>query len=189
MVKKKRTASKGPDERLEEGVTTPRGGTGTPRGGAGTPRGGGSTPRGQAAKVRDPAARSKAHEEAANDPATQLEASFEDRFEDEFEEEEVVEDDDEEEESEDDEEDEEMGNQRKQIWRPGVDDIEEGEQLDVEMSCYDMLHRAQVDWPCLSFDIMPDSLGMQRSTYPMTCYVIAGTQADESANNRLYVMK
>lgn len=79
--------------------------------------------------------------------------------------------------------------QPRRIWRPGIDEIQEGEQLDVEPGTYDMLHRAQVEWACLSFDILRDDLGAQRTTYPMTAYVVAGTQAKEAADNRVYMMK
>lgn len=75
------------------------------------------------------------------------------------------------------------------IWRPGIDRLEEGEQLDMEPGSYDLIHKAQVEWPCLSFDIIRDDLGAQRTTYPMTAYVVAGTQAEKSDDNRLYMMK
>eukprot|EP00435_Cladocopium_sp_Y103_P015161 s1401_g3.t1 len=77
----------------------------------------------------------------------------------------------------------------KMIWRPGIDALEDGEQLDVEPGTYDMLHRAQVEWPCLSVDVIRDDLGAQRSTFPMTAYVVAGSQASRTEDNRLYVMK
>ncbi|EER14610.1 glutamate rich WD-repeat protein, putative, partial [Perkinsus marinus ATCC 50983] len=54
---------------------------------------------------------------------------------------------------------------------------------------YTMLHRAEVEWPCLSFDTVQDSLGASRKKYPMTCYVVAGTQADTAKNNKIVVMK
>jgi len=91
------------------------------------------------------------------------------------------------EEEDDDEEEEDTG--PKHIWRPGVDTIEEGEQLDVEPGTYDMLHRAQVEWPCLSLDVVRDDLGAQRTTYPMTAYVVAGSQAANVEDNRIYMMK
>lgn len=137
-------------------------------------------------KLRDPASRTAEHEKAAAEGERALQEEFEDPFGDEFESEDCYEDDGEGEEEEDDVD---MEEGPKAVFRPGIDHLEDGEQLDVDMSSYDMLHRAQVDWPCLSFDIMPDTLGMNRNTYPMTCYVIAGTQADETENNRLYVMK
>lgn len=97
--------------------------------------------------------------------------------------------DEEEEVQEGDEEEEEEGSEQLQIWRPGIDEVKEGEQLDVEPGTYDMLHRAQVEWPCLSFDVMRDALGAQRTTYPMTAYVVTGSQAARAEDNRIYVMK
>jgi len=58
-----------------------------------------------------------------------------------------------------------------------------------DLSTYDLLHKAQVDWPCLSFDIVRDTLGAQRTTYPMTAYIVAGTQAEQAADNKIYMMK
>ena len=43
--------------------------------------------------------------------------------------------------------------------------------------------------PCLSFDIIPDGLGNDRTDFPLTTYLIAGTQAAHSFTNRLIVMK
>lgn len=93
------------------------------------------------------------------------------------------------EEAEEEEEDEDEQEQPKRVFRPGIDEIQEGEQLDVEPGTYDMLHRAQVEWPCLSFDVLRDELGAQRTAYPMTAYVVAGTQAKEASENRVYMMK
>mmetsp|Transcript_94147 Transcript_94147/g.196462 ORF Transcript_94147/g.196462 Transcript_94147/m.196462 type:complete len:501 (+) Transcript_94147:131-1633(+) len=78
---------------------------------------------------------------------------------------------------------------KSRVWRPGVDQIQDGEHLDVEPGAYHMLHRAQVEWPCLSFDVLRDELGAHRTAYPMTAYVVAGTQARNEADNRLYMMK
>lgn len=75
------------------------------------------------------------------------------------------------------------------IWVPGVDKLEEGEQLEVDMSTYDMLHRVQTEWPCLSLDILADDLGAQRSSFPHTAYVAAGTQAEKVEDQRILVMK
>eukprot|EP00927_Polykrikos_kofoidii_P054537 TRINITY_DN48947_c0_g1_i1.p1 TRINITY_DN48947_c0_g1~~TRINITY_DN48947_c0_g1_i1.p1 ORF type:complete len:503 (-),score=114.81 TRINITY_DN48947_c0_g1_i1:66-1574(-) len=79
--------------------------------------------------------------------------------------------------------------QQVRIFRPGVDEVLEGEQLDVEPGTYNLLHKAQVEWPCLSFDIVRDELGAQRTSYPMTSYIVAGTQASNAADNRIYMMK
>jgi ribosome assembly protein RRB1 len=53
---------------------------------------------------------------------------------------------------------------------------------------YVMLHRMQLNWPCLSFDILRDPLGELRSRYPHTVYMATGTQA-EGANNSVHLLK
>ena len=41
----------------------------------------------------------------------------------------------------------------------------------------------------MSFDIIPDGLGSDRSDFPLTSYLVAGTQAATEFTNRLVVMK
>jgi hypothetical protein len=41
--------------------------------------------------------------------------------------------------------------------------LQEGEELEVDNSTYEMLHRMNVEWPILSFDFMRDGLGQQRT--------------------------
>jgi len=43
--------------------------------------------------------------------------------------------------------------------------------------------------PCLSFDIIPDGLGSERTDFPHTAYLLSGTQASTDFTNRLIVMK
>ncbi|KAG1679165.1 hypothetical protein FOA52_000521 [Chlamydomonas sp. UWO 241] len=43
------------------------------------------------------------------------------------------------------------------VWRPGIDEIGADEELDYDPTAYDCLHRFQLDWPCLSFDIASTS--------------------------------
>ncbi|EJW85985.1 glutamate-rich WD repeat containing 1 [Wuchereria bancrofti] len=44
-------------------------------------------------------------------------------------------------------------------------------------------------WPCLSFDTITDDLGDNRTGFPMSCYLVGGTQAEKATNNELIVMK
>ena len=94
---------------------------------------------------------------------------FEDPYEDEYEEEEEVfelDSDDEEEEgggmdvAEDEEGD---ATTEKKVWRPGMDVLREGEELEYDPSAYVMYHCLTPEWPCLSFDIMQDTLGGNRT--------------------------
>jgi ribosome assembly protein RRB1 len=95
---------------------------------------------------------------------------FEDPFGDEFEEEDIIENvDDENEEGDSEMVLDEDGNvvpgeskapeTNKQVWRPGVDNLEEGETLEYDPSTYVMYHSLKFEWPCLSFDILKDTLG------------------------------
>jgi len=131
---------------------------------------------------------------------------FQDAEEDEFIEEEVVIDKDEEEDDDnqgeveqqqqqqlghdDDEDDDDKTNEPKvkEVWMPGGD-IKEGEELEFDASAYTMYHALKPEWPCLSFDIIRDSLGGSRSRFPHTVYCCAGTQAAEKGANKLQLMK
>lgn len=43
--------------------------------------------------------------------------------------------------------------------------------------------------PCLSFDVIKDNLGVHREEYPLTCYMVSGTQAQRSHANSVILMK
>ena len=69
--------------------------------------------------------------------------------------------------------------------------LDPGQTLSPDPTTYRMLHSLSTPWPCLSFDIVRDSLGDNRCVYPATMYTVAGTQADNSKpnDNSLMVMK
>jgi ribosome assembly protein RRB1 len=114
---------------------------------------------------------------------------FEDDFEDDYEHEEIID-----AASGDEEEFEENVNENRHqpapsVFRPGIDELEDGQVLEPEPGTYKMLHRLEVQWPCLSFDVLPDALGDNRTKFPMTAYVVSGTQADNADKNKLVIMK
>lgn len=78
-----------------------------------------------------------------------------------------------------------------QTFIPGRDQLAAGETLSPDTSTYEMLHTLSTTWPCLSFDILKDSLGENRRTYPATLYSVAGTQAEskKAKDNQMMVMK
>ena len=76
-----------------------------------------------------------------------------------------------------------------QVYIPGTTKLEEGQTLEADQSAYEMLHRLNVTWPCLSFDHLKDHLGNDRQSYPHTSYMVAGTQADTASRNEIIVMK
>ncbi|XP_076908492.1 protein HEAT STRESS TOLERANT DWD 1-like [Bidens hawaiensis] len=69
------------------------------------------------------------------------------------------------------------------VWQPGVDALEEGEELQCDPSAYNSLHAFHIGWPCLSFDIVHDSLGLVRTEFPHTIYCVTGTQAHNAPNS------
>ncbi|KAF8516693.1 glutamate-rich WD repeat-containing protein [Hysterangium stoloniferum] len=72
---------------------------------------------------------------------------------------------------------------------PGKYKLSKDEILEPDQSVYIALHSMTVYWPCLSFDILRDNLGDERSRFPATAYAVAGTQADVAKNNEVLVMK
>ena len=75
-----------------------------------------------------------------------------------------------------------------QVYLPGQP-LAEGEELVHDSSAYHMFHTAQTGAPCLSFDILRDSLGDNRTEYPLIAYLVAGTQAEAVGKNIVILMK
>ncbi|KAG6832534.1 hypothetical protein H0H92_000163 [Tricholoma furcatifolium] len=72
---------------------------------------------------------------------------------------------------------------------PGTHVLEQDEVLEADDSVYIMRHSTNVPWPCLSFDVLRDSLGDERQRYPATSYIVTGTQADAANSNEVIVYK
>lgn len=81
-----------------------------------------------------------------------------------------------------------LQDQRAQVWLPGTQ-LAQNEVLEADQSAYELLHNINVKWPCLTFDTLWDNLGEERRTYPATCYVVTGTQADQAKHNEIQVIK
>lgn len=75
-----------------------------------------------------------------------------------------------------------------QVYLPGRK-LNNDEELVCDESAYVMLHQAHTGAPCLSFDIVPDPLGEDRETFPLTAFMVAGTQAARTHVNSVIVMK
>lgn len=84
---------------------------------------------------------------------------------------------------EEDENEADAGNTNREVYLPGKP-LEDGEELVCDESAYVMLHQARTGAPCLSFDIIPDQLGANRESFPLSCYIAAGTQASKAHVNK-----
>ncbi|KAL3114932.1 hypothetical protein niasHT_011368 [Heterodera trifolii] len=62
-------------------------------------------------------------------------------------------------------------------------------ELVYDEKAYLLFHTFEPNYPCLSFDVLSDSLGDNRSDFPMTAWLAAGTQADRAKDNQLLVLK
>eukprot|EP00640_Fibrocapsa_japonica_P002429 CAMPEP_0113939616 /NCGR_PEP_ID=MMETSP1339-20121228/5908_1 /TAXON_ID=94617 /ORGANISM="Fibrocapsa japonica" /LENGTH=282 /DNA_ID=CAMNT_0000943185 /DNA_START=1 /DNA_END=845 /DNA_ORIENTATION=- /assembly_acc=CAM_ASM_000762 len=134
---------------------------------------------------------------------------FEDPFEDVFEDEEVEEQQEEGgegdlmEEEDDDGVEESKQQVVKKVWLPGMTlDGEEGGisaegnaapgtevELEYDPSAYVMYHSLRSEWPCLSFDIVPDTLGENRTRFPHTIFAVTGSQAESANQNKITLLK
>ncbi len=74
------------------------------------------------------------------------------------------------------------------VYLPGQE-LDKEEVLVPDNSAYECLHTLNVEWPCLTFDILRDQLGSNRTTFPMTTYLVSGSQADKAKDNKIYIMK
>jgi len=75
------------------------------------------------------------------------------------------------------------------VWQPGVDTLEDGEELQFDPEAYNYLRGFDIGWSCLSFDIVRDQLGLIRSEFPHTLYGVAGTQAQKASSNYIGIFK
>ncbi|CDK28688.1 unnamed protein product [Kuraishia capsulata CBS 1993] len=63
------------------------------------------------------------------------------------------------------------------------------EMLEPDPTVYEMLHRMNLPWPCMTLDVLPDTLGAERRSWPHSVYLATATQAKRSKDNELIIMK
>ncbi|KAF6199675.1 hypothetical protein GE061_005973 [Apolygus lucorum] len=79
--------------------------------------------------------------------------------------------------------------EKRKVYLPGSAPLEDNEELVHDPSAYVMLHEAQTGAPCLSFDIITDGEGNNRTGFPQTAYIVAGTQSNRANGNSIILMK
>lgn len=81
----------------------------------------------------------------------------------------------------------------RRTYIPNADKADtDAQELEYDESAYVMYHKAECGYPCLSFDVIQDDLGSgeeRASAYPLSVYLVAGTQAPKVHVNKLLVMK
>ena len=65
--------------------------------------------------------------------------------------------------------------------------LNENEELVFDETAYEMLHNAGSGSPCLSFDIIGDKSTDMSLNYPLTAYLVAGTQGSRNKSNIMIV--
>uniref|UniRef100_A0A7S2BE04 Glutamate-rich WD repeat-containing protein 1 n=1 Tax=Octactis speculum TaxID=3111310 RepID=A0A7S2BE04_9STRA len=111
---------------------------------------------------------------------------FEDPFEDEFEDEDII---DPSAEIAEELEGGSMDDGQPRLWRAGVDSLAPDEELEMDTSAYKIYHALRTEWPCLTFDIVRDELGGNRTRFPLSFTAVAGTQANRPEANKLMLMR
>ena len=59
------------------------------------------------------------------------------------------------------------------------------EEMEYDASAYDCLHAFSHEWPSLSFDILKDDMGDERTQFPHAFFMVSGTQADRANKKQL----
>jgi len=80
--------------------------------------------------------------------------------------------------------------ERPKVWRP-PENSQEGasDEMEYDATAYDCLHAFSHEWPSLSFDILRDDMGDERSKFPHAFFMVSGTQADQASKNALSISR
>ncbi|SPR01677.1 unnamed protein product (mitochondrion) [Plasmodiophora brassicae] len=82
--------------------------------------------------------------------------------------------------------DDENGDGMRTVWNPRVHgSLKEGEVLEFDSTAYTVYHSLRVEWPCLTFDHIRDTLGAVRVRPPHTLTIASGTQAANASDNKV----
>ncbi|EPY28757.1 ribosome assembly protein RRB1 [Strigomonas culicis] len=70
-----------------------------------------------------------------------------------------------------------------------MEGMEEGMKLEFSNKAYDSFFQLRTEYPCLSFDVITDPDGSNRTKYPLSMMLVCGSQADELSKNHLVVLR
>ncbi|CDH14664.1 probable Ribosome assembly protein RRB1 [Zygosaccharomyces bailii ISA1307] len=80
--------------------------------------------------------------------------------------------------------------QQKEIYLPHMSrPLGPDEVLEADPSVYEMLHNVNLPWPCMTLDVIPDTLGSERRNYPQSLLLATATQASKKKDNELLILK
>jgi len=82
-----------------------------------------------------------------------------------------------------DEDEDDEDNKNLKVYIPGKE--AKDQELEVDNSAYEMLHRLNVEWPMLSFDFVGDTLGQSRTKFPLSCFAVGGTESADGTSRTL----
>lgn len=86
----------------------------------------------------------------------------------------------------DEETDEQVGN----VFRPDLGDkLAPNQEYDFSNRAFDCFFRLKTEYPTLSFDIIRDNEGNGRTKYPITMYLVLGSEAPKANENHLCIVK
>lgn len=74
------------------------------------------------------------------------------------------------------------------VYRGGAP-LGEGQQLEYSNQAYDSFFQLRLEYPCLSFDIVRDNDGEVRVKYPLSMLLVCGTQAEQTNQNELLLLR
>lgn len=75
-------------------------------------------------------------------------------------------------------------------WNPLIENKPiSSQKLEINEAAYKMHHSLTPEWPSLSFDILHDLLGSNRTRFPHSLVAVVGSQANRRDKNKLSVLK
>lgn len=82
-----------------------------------------------------------------------------------------------------------VGKDGKELYLPNISrPLGPDEVLEADPTVYEMLHNVNLPWPCMTLDIIPDTLGSERRSYPQSILMTTATQASKKKDNEMIIL-